>query len=365
MSTSRGLSSAPAGPLIVRARAEQRERLACPARLCLGTLGAAERLERGGQHPPGFRRLVGRRARGEQVGGVLGSLPCRVVLARRRQHVRAHQTAAPAHVRRGEPRRLALDPIGRRGRAVRIAGLRASAREQLERGKAVENALRAHAPQDAVGRVRRRRRVAAREVQLAERQDRLWQRQRRLEQRPRLGRVPLPHAQPAKPDRRRPREPGARRAQILHRAHKLLLGRPPVTRGRQHLAVRRAADAEEMPRLPDRRPRVQSATPLRRAREVADVRARRDRVAQRPPRRGRLRELLADRQRRALIEPAQPLVDRARRDQRTPEQRQGDHLDADVLDTASKLQRLGAPSARRSPDPTSASNAMSASSSVM
>ena len=308
----------------------------------------------------------GRRAAGEEVGGVLGGLACAVVVTGSRQDACAHQAGAPAHVGRGEPRR----PRAPAGSAAAAApslspGDGAGAREELERRKAVEDARIAHPPQDPVGCVGRRRRVAAREVQLAEGQDRLRQRQRRLEQRPRLGQIALPHTQPAEPDGGRRSERGARRAQILHRAEKLLLGRRPIAAGREHLAVGGAADAEEVPRLPDRRPRVQRAAPLRGAPEVADVRARRDRVAQRPARRGGLSELLADRQRRALIEPSQPLLDRARRDERTPEQRERDDLDADVPDAARELERLARQALGASPDRTSASSAMSASSSVM
>jgi hypothetical protein len=67
-------------------------------------------------------------------------------------------------------------------------------------------------------------------------------------------------------------------------------------------------------------------------------------VAERPARRRDLLEVLGERQGDGLLEPREPVGDRACRDLRAAEQGEGDDLDARVLDLPAECQRrLGAP----------------------
>ena len=338
-SASRRLSSSDAVRPARPARTEQRERLAREACFRFGPFGSPECLQRLRQQHPRLGDLVGRRAGAEQVGGVLRGPPGGVVVAARQQHLRAHQTPATAHVRRREPRRLALHLLGSRSRAGPIPGSCPSSREQLQRRQPIQHARVSQPPQRAIRRVRGRRRIAAGQVQLAERGDRRGQWQRRLEQPAGLGEVALPATQPSQPHGGGRRQRGPSGTQVGHRTLQLLLSGRPIPAGGEHLAIGGAANPEEVPGVPGRRPAVQGAAPLLGAPEVADLGAGRDRVAQRPTRRGRLDELLANRQRRRLVQPSQALLDRSRRHQRAAEDRERDHLNPDIRDAARDVER--------------------------
>jgi len=263
---------------------------------------------------------------------------------------RGAQPRAPRHLRR-RPRPRRRRPRRGRARAARAPG--------RARGRSPPRAAAAPDPPPRRPRRRRRRRARARP----------WRRSPPAAAGPtRTTRAPRRGGPAARADARAARRsaPRARAASpaVVHRAPQLLLGRRPVAPRRQHLAVGRAADAEEVPGAPGGRPGVHRPAPLRRAAEVAHAGARRHRVAQRPSGRRRLGEVLAHRQRGALVEAAHALVDAARRQQRAAEDRERHDLDAGIRDRARQDQRLARePSAAGGSEP--ASSAMSASSRPM
>jgi hypothetical protein len=220
--------------------------------------------------------------------------------------------------------------------------------EQLERREALQHARLAQPAQHALGRLDGGDGVTVLEGELAEADHRAQARQRALEQRACLVAPALAQAQLAELHRGPAGHRRAHGPQVLERTGQLLLGRRPVPAPGEHRAVGGAAGPEEVACRPRRRERVHGARPLRRAREVADVRAAGHRVAQRPPGRDGVGELLGDDERARLVEMAHALLDVAAVDERRAEHRGRDASTPDVADLARQGDRLARHLDRRS-----------------